>query len=88
MTDAACKGTAPKRERGSTRQPDGTMKPAPRVKDQFFPERGDTVSDAQMVCFTCTVRPQCSAYSERVGADYGVWAGAIKKRGKNDSEDS
>lgn len=70
MKDAACSGMAPKRERGSRG----------RVRDPFFPDRGDTVSAAQRICFTCEVRPECRAYSERIGAEYGVWAGAIKER--------
>ncbi|MEU4066683.1 WhiB family transcriptional regulator [Streptomyces wedmorensis] len=51
------------------------------VRDPFFPERGQSHRDAQMVCFNCGVRPQCKKYSERIGATYGVWSGAIKKRG-------
>lgn len=77
MLEAACKGMAPRRERGEEKP----------VKDKFFLERGDTALDAQMVCLSCTVRQQCGTYSVRIGADYGVWAGALKKRGKDDSED-
>lgn len=66
----------------------GDLQPAPRVKDKFFPERGDTASEAQLICLGCTVRRQCGDYSQRIDADYGVWAGAIKKRGKDEAEDT
>lgn len=78
MTRAACAGMAPKRER-LTGDPEKD-KDVKRVRDPFFPDRGDTKSDAQMVCFTCRVRSECREYANRIGAEYGVWAGAIKER--------
>lgn len=50
------------------------------TSDPFFPERGESYRGAQMICFNCEVRPQCTEYRERIGAEYGVWAGAIVRR--------
>lgn len=79
MKEAACAGMAPRRER-STDEPDPKTNKVRRVRDPFFPDRGDTKSEAQLICFRCRVRPQCEAYSKRIGAEYGVWAGVIKER--------
>lgn len=50
------------------------------TSDPFFPDRGGSYRDAQMICFNCGVRPQCREYQQRIGAEYGVWAGALMKR--------
>lgn len=73
MKNAACKDMKPSRYTDK----DGNSQVE---QDPFFPERGQSYRDAQMVCFNCGVRPQCKRYSERIGAEYGVWSGAIKRR--------
>ncbi|MFD5451651.1 MULTISPECIES: WhiB family transcriptional regulator [Streptomyces] len=56
--------------------------PPPRrgQPDPFFPERGESYRSAVKVCFNCGVRPQCTEYRQRIGAEYGVWAGVMQRR--------
>jgi WhiB family redox-sensing transcriptional regulator len=46
----------------------------------FFPERGDDVRPAKLICAGCPVLVECRAYALAAGADLqGVWGGLSAK---------
>lgn len=81
MDRAACKGMVP------SRRASRAAKAVPVKIDLFFPGRNQPVRGAQNVCLMCEVRLDCKAYAKRTGAEYGVWAGELKKRPKPETED-
>lgn len=44
-------------------------------KEQFFPEKGDSASPAQLVCGSCPVRQHCLDYAMDNDIRFGVWGG-------------
>jgi hypothetical protein len=74
MEHAACRQLPPPRRYVDD---DGNAKV---TQDPFFPDRGESYVEAVKICFNCGVRPQCKEYKQRIGAEYGVWAGAIERR--------
>ena len=47
--------------------------------DLFFPERGESTSEAKAVCFTCPVREECLEYALRAGEKFGIWGGMSER---------
>ena len=43
--------------------------------DLFFPERGESVSEAKAVCRGCDVRSDCLEYALRTNEQHGLWGG-------------
>lgn len=84
MNQAACKGMAPSRKAIAGKK-DSAGQPAKFI-DPFFPGRNQPVGGAQNVCLMCPVRRACKAYAKRTGAEYGVWAGELRKRKKSEGE--
>lgn len=81
MDRAACKGMAPSRK-GNKKTGNVT-----NLVDPFFPGRNQPVTATQAVCLGCEVWRDCKAYAKRTGAEYGVWAGELKKRKKPEGEE-
>lgn len=72
MRRASCAGRAPDKRT----DPDSV--------DLWFPERGESANAGKIVCFTCPVRPECADYRTRTDSRYGMWAGVIPKKEKDD----
>ncbi len=45
----------------------------------FYPERGESVSEAKEVCRACTVRPDCLEYDLANGEKFGIWGGLSER---------
>jgi WhiB family redox-sensing transcriptional regulator len=45
----------------------------------FFPARGESVSEAKAVCAECRVRKQCLEYALRFDVLCGVWGGLSER---------
>jgi WhiB family redox-sensing transcriptional regulator len=45
----------------------------------FFPARGESVSEAKAVCAGCSVRKQCLEYALRFDVLCGVWGGLSER---------
>lgn len=83
MDRAACKGMAPSRKAVEAEAAEG--KEVVFI-DPFFPGRNQPVGSVQNLCLMCDVRRDCKAYAKRTGAEYGVWAGELKKRKRREGE--
>lgn len=71
MNRAACKGLAP------------NLRENPAAKDPFFPGKGQSATEAQIICMTkCPVRDECEEFRARTQSKHGVWAGKLQKRGE------
>jgi WhiB family transcriptional regulator, redox-sensing transcriptional regulator len=46
--------------------------------DAFFPERGETTTEARAYCARCEVRDECGAHALTYET-HGVWAGQAEK---------
>jgi hypothetical protein len=86
MDRAACKGMAPSRKSLSGNQKSDDAKEQ-KLVDPFFPGRNQPVTATQAICLGCEVWRDCKAYAKRTGAEYGVWAGELKKRKKPEGEE-
>lgn len=53
---------------------------------EFFPERGESTRRAKSICNACVVRPECWDYANRAHAEYGIWGGKSRQRGKRPQE--
>lgn len=47
--------------------------------DLFFPERGDNVARARLICRRCEVRVQCVSYALGNGEPWGIWGGLTER---------
>lgn len=69
MKDGACRGVVPR---------------APGQKDIFFPGKGQSSIEGQMMCFGCKVRLECDDYRNRMKEageiEHGVWGGSTTGR--------
>jgi WhiB family redox-sensing transcriptional regulator len=46
----------------------------------FFPERGESATQAKAICARCAVQTECLAYAESFGAaTFGIWAGTSER---------
>lgn len=52
---------------------------APSLTTSFYPERGETVRQAKMVCAGCLVRTACLADACIVGEKHGIWGGTSER---------
>lgn len=43
----------------------------------FFPERGESTSEAKAICRQCPVQPECLEYG--LGEVWGIWGGTSEK---------
>lgn len=43
--------------------------------DTFFPQKGQSASDAKAICRQCPVKDPCLEYALEIGEGYGVWGG-------------
>jgi hypothetical protein len=46
----------------------------------FFPERGDSTSEAKAICRTCPVIGECLDWAKKAPEKYGVWGGQSPKK--------
>lgn len=45
----------------------------------FFPERGQSTSEAKAICHECDVRAECLAYALNNGEHHGIWGGLSER---------
>jgi WhiB family redox-sensing transcriptional regulator len=43
--------------------------------EPWFPEKGDSVREARVICRRCPVRQSCQEYAVATGQRFGVWGG-------------
>jgi len=48
----------------------------------FFPERGESISEARAVCAGCAVRPECLEFALAIGEKQGIWGGLSEREGR------
>src|SRR5687767_12404423 len=44
--------------------------------DLFFPERGESITEAREICASCPVLKECLTYAVHNPEPHGVWGGA------------
>lgn len=47
--------------------------------DLFFPERGESTTDARRVCAGCVVREECLDYALTDSGTVGIWGGKSER---------
>jgi WhiB family redox-sensing transcriptional regulator len=47
--------------------------------DLFFPERGESVTEAKAVCADCIVRNRCREYAITNNEKFGIWGGTSER---------
>lgn len=45
----------------------------------FFPERGQSTSEAKAICHECDVQAECLAYALNNGEHHGIWGGLSER---------
>lgn len=55
----------------------GTHEEIREFADKFFPYPKDRAGrrEAQSICHSCPVKPECDTHARQLDVDYGVWAG-------------
>jgi WhiB family redox-sensing transcriptional regulator len=50
----------------------------------FFPEKGESTSEAKAVCARCPVLVECAAWARSAPEHYGIWGGLSPKARRGD----
>jgi WhiB family redox-sensing transcriptional regulator len=45
----------------------------------FYPERGESISQARAVCAGCVVRVECLDFALAIGEKVGIWGGLSER---------
>ena len=73
MLEAACPGKALVKDANG------------KVRDIFFPRKGEKEDAGIAVCFTCSKIIECDDWAVRSNAGHGIWGGR-RRGGQNDSK--
>jgi WhiB family transcriptional regulator, redox-sensing transcriptional regulator len=48
--------------------------------DLFFPERGESTTEAKAICRACPVRTECLDYALSINERHGIWGGTSERQ--------